>query len=129
MYRKGLSVRAVWSVFSRSFQVSLLIKPPVQFSVSSSNPQAVFWRARCRLAIGDHASLGDDAAYLMRSPETEPLGLELRAEGSLRSGRYSDAVYDALYLKKKFPSNQRAEAILEEARVKALQQFKEGQRK
>jgi hypothetical protein len=98
-------------------------------NIHSENPQAVFWRARCRLAIGDHANLDDDAAFLMRSPDTEPLGLELRAESSLRSGRYNDAVYDALYLKKKFPSNQRAEAILDEARVKALQQFKEGQRK
>lgn len=98
-------------------------------NIHSENPEAVFWRARCRLAIGDHASLGDDAELLMRIPEAEPFGLELRAVASLLSGRYNDAVYDALYLKKKFPSNQRAEAILDGARVKALQQFKERQRK
>ena len=81
-------------------------------------------RAFCRLALGDLEELRDDAELLIKTIETEALGLELKAETSLISGNYHDAVYDALYLKKKYPGNERAEQILGEARVKANEQFR-----
>lgn len=62
-------------------------------------------------------------------PGCDLVVLELKAEVSLLSGRYMDAVYDALYLTKKVPNHQRALVILDEARVKANEQFKERQRK
>ena len=81
-------------------------------------------RAFCRLALGDLEELRDDVELLIKTIETEARGLELKAETSLISGNYHDAVYDALYLKKKYPGNERAEQILDEARVKANEQFR-----
>jgi len=92
--------------------------------MNSGCVEALTWRARCRKELGDHEGLRDDAERLIKTMEAEVLGLELKAEASLLSGRYNDAVYDALYLKKKYPRNERAEQILDEARIKANEQFK-----
>lgn len=85
---------------------------------------ALSWRALCRKSLGDHEGLREDADQLIKIPETELMGLELRAEASLLSGRYNDAIYDALSLGKRKPGHSRAEQILSEARIKALQRFK-----
>lgn len=82
-------------------------------------------RAFCRLALGDIHGVREDAEQLLRTPETELTGLELRAEASLLSGHYNDAIYDALSLGKRRPGYHRAEEILLEARNKAHQQFHE----
>jgi hypothetical protein len=87
--------------------------------------EALSWRAYCRKSLGDHEGLRDDADELIKIPATELVGLELRAEASLLSGSYNDAIYDALSLKKKNPGHPRAEQILSEARNKAHQQFRE----
>jgi hypothetical protein len=85
--------------------------------------EALSWRAYCRKSLGDHEGLREDADELIKIPETELVGLELRAEASLLSGCYNDAIYDALSLKKKNPGHPRAEQILSEARSKAHQKF------
>ncbi len=82
------------------------------------------WRANCLLALGDHEGLREDAEELLGSPATELLGLEFRAEAFLLSGRYHDAIYDALSLRKREPDHARAEKILSEARLKAYEQHK-----
>lgn len=87
--------------------------------------EGLSWRAFCRKSLSDHEGLREDADELMKIPETELVGLELRAEASLLSGRYNDAIYDALSLKKKNPGHPRAEKILSEARSKAQQKFNE----
>ena len=86
-------------------------------------------RAFCRLALGDIHGVREDAEQLLKSPETELTGLELRAEASLLSGRFNDAIYDALSLGKKQPGHRRAEEILLEARSKAHQHFHERRNK
>jgi len=89
------------------------------------NPQcssALSSRAFCRLAIGDFHGVKDDAEQLLKLPETELIGLELRAEASLRIGHYNDAVYDALYLRNRRPGYRRASEILFEARSRAHEQ-------
>jgi hypothetical protein len=82
------------------------------------------WRAFCRKASGDYVGLREDAKELIRYPETELIGLELKAESSLLSGQYNDAIYEALYLTKKMPGHTRAEQILSEARNQHYQQKK-----
>ncbi len=91
--------------------------------------EGLSWRAFCRKSLGDFEGLHEDANALMRVPETELVGLELRAEASLLSGRYNDAIYDALSLGKKNPGHRRADQILSEARSKAQQKFNEQRRK
>lgn len=93
--------------------------------IDSDFGEARTTRARCRLALGDHLGGLEDAEYLLKIPETELAGLELRAESHLHMGRYKDAVYDALSLGKKAPGHQRASEILDEARRRANQQFHE----
>lgn len=87
--------------------------------------EALSWRASCRKALGDHEGMCEDADELSKHQETELLGMELKAEASLLSGRYQDAIYEALYLGKKMPGHQRAGQILDEARERAYQQHKE----
>jgi hypothetical protein len=83
------------------------------------------WRAFCRKESGDYEGLRIDAEELIRYPSTELLGLEMKAEASLLTGQYNDAIYQALYLKKKMPENEKVEKILSEAREKNYQQIKE----
>lgn len=82
-------------------------------------------RAFCRLLMGDFHGVKEDAKKLLQNPQTELIGLELRAEACLLSGHYNDAIYDALSLGKKRPGYRRAEEILDEARSKANQLFEE----
>jgi hypothetical protein len=91
--------------------------------------EGLSWRAFCRKSLGDYEGLREDANALMLVPETELVGLELRAEASLLSGQYNDAIYDALSLGKKRPGHQRADQILGEARSKAQQKYKEQRNK
>jgi tetratricopeptide (TPR) repeat protein len=82
-------------------------------------------RAYCRLYLGDYHGVKEDAEQLLKNPDAELIGLELRAEAYLRSGCYSDAIYDALSLGKKRPGYRRAVEILDEARSKAHQQYED----
>lgn len=81
--------------------------------------EGLTWRAFCRKATQDHEGLREDAEQLIQNSKTELIGLELRAESSLLSGRYNDAIDDAVSLEKKQPGHQRAVQIISEARSKA----------
>lgn len=91
--------------------------------------EALSWRALCRKSLGDHEGLREDADQLIKHPDTELIGLELRAEASLLTGRYNDAIYDALSLGKKSPGHLRAGQILSEARSMAQEKFYENRSK
>jgi hypothetical protein len=80
-------------------------------------------RAYCRLLLGDFLGVKEDAERLLGEPKAELIGLELRAEASLLTGEYSDAIIDALALGEKRPGYHRAAEILSEARTKEHQQL------
>jgi hypothetical protein len=86
--------------------------------------EGITWRAYCRKASGDYEGLRFDAEDLIQFPGTELLGLEMKAEATLLLGQYNDAIYQALYLKKKMPENANVEKILSEARERNYQQEK-----
>jgi len=77
--------------------------------------EALSWRAYCRKSLGDHEELAEDADLLLKFPETELVGLELKAEAAMLAGRYCDAFNDAMDLRAKCPGNVRAEQICSEA--------------
>ena len=79
---------------------------------------ALSWRAYCRKSLGEHEELDEDARALMRIPETELVGLELKAEAALLAERYDDAYNDAMTLKKRCPEHLRADQIVSEANIK-----------
>lgn len=85
---------------------------------------AITLRAKCRKEMDDHEGLRDDAEILIAHDETKILGLEFRAEASILSGEYTNAIYEALYLKKKYPDSARADEILSLARDKNYAQIK-----
>ena len=76
--------------------------------------EALSWRAYCRKSLGDHEGLREDANALMRVPETELIGLELKAEAALLAGLHDDAFHYALALRIKDPIHVRAEQICSE---------------
>ena len=90
--------------------------------INPDSKDARSWRAYCRLADGDHDGLEEDANVLISKPETEVFGLEMRAEAALLSGRYQDAINDALNIRKLDANHARAERILTKARSKASQE-------
>ena len=85
---------------------------------------ALISSSRCRLALRDSAGLLEDANKLILNPETELMGLCFRAEAFLLSGRYDDAICDALSLTKKSPGHWRAGKILDEARSRITEHSK-----
>lgn len=82
--------------------------------------EALSWRAYCRKSLGEHDELLEDADALMRVPETELIGLELKAEAALLAERYDDAFNDAMALKAKSPGHPRANQIISEANMKVF---------
>jgi hypothetical protein len=82
--------------------------------------EALSWRAYCRKSLGDHRGLREDADALMRVPETELIGLELKAEAALLDERYDDAFNEAMDLKAKSPGHLRANQIISEANMKVF---------
>ncbi len=90
--------------------------------INSESKDARSWRAYCRLATGDHEGLKEDAEVLVANSETAIFGFEMRAEAAMLSGRYQDAINDALNIRKLDAHHSRAEQIITEARSKALQQ-------
>lgn len=90
--------------------------------INPDSKDARSWRAYCRLADGDNYGLEEDANVLISKPETAVFGFEMRAEAALLSGRYQDAISDALDIRKLDPNHARAERILTEARSKASQE-------
>lgn len=87
--------------------------------INSECKDARSWRAYCRLATGDHEGLKEDADVLASRSETAIFGFEMRAEAAMLSGRYQDAINDALNIRKLDVDHARAERILTEARSKA----------
>lgn len=79
---------------------------------------ALSWRAYCRKSLGDHEGLHEDANALMLVPETQLIGLELKAEAALLAERYDDAFNEAMTLKAKNPGHLRANQIISEANIK-----------
>jgi hypothetical protein len=90
--------------------------------INPDSKDARSWRAYCRLADGDHDGLEEDANVLISKPETAVFGFEMRAEAALLSGRYQDAISDALNIRRLDANHTRAERILTEARSKASQE-------
>lgn len=86
--------------------------------MNSGSKDARSWRAYCRFASGNHEGLKEDADVLVDIPEVVVFGLQMRAEAAMLSGRYEDAITDALRLRKLNPSHARAGEILTEARSK-----------
>jgi tetratricopeptide (TPR) repeat protein len=84
--------------------------------INPESKEARSWRAYCRLSMGDHEGLKEDAEILVRNPETSIFGIHMRAEAALLSGDYQDAINDALRIVKIDPNHQRATRILTEAR-------------
>jgi tetratricopeptide (TPR) repeat protein len=84
--------------------------------INPESKEARSWRAYCRLSMGDHEGLREDAEILVRNPETSIFGIQMRAEAALLSGDYQDAINDALRIVKVDPNHQRASRILTEAR-------------
>jgi tetratricopeptide (TPR) repeat protein len=84
--------------------------------INPESKEARSWRAYCRLSMGDHEGLKEDAEILVRNPETSIFGIQMRAEAALLSGDYQDAINDALRIVKVDPNHQRASRILTEAR-------------
>ncbi len=82
--------------------------------------EALSWRAYCRKSLGDHEGLLEDADALMRVPETELIGLELKAEAALLAERYDDAFNDAMTLKAKSRGHSRANQIISKANMKVF---------
>jgi hypothetical protein len=82
--------------------------------------EALSWRAYCRMKLREHEELDKDADALLKIPETELLGLEMKAEAALLAGRYGDAFNLANSLKNRNSGNIRAEEILQEAGGKIL---------
>ncbi len=78
--------------------------------------KSLSWRAYCRKMLGDHQELDEDASALLKSPETELVGLEMKAEAALMAGRYADAFSAAMNLKSKRPEHTRAAEICNEAK-------------
>jgi hypothetical protein len=87
--------------------------------INQDSKDARSWRAYCRLASGDHEGLKEDADVLISRPETAIFGFEMRASAAMLSGRYSDAITDALNIKKLDKNHARADLILTKARAKA----------
>lgn len=77
--------------------------------------EALTWRAFCRMKLGDHENLDDDANSLLKIPETELIGLEMKAEAALLAGRYDEAFNIARSLQIRNSANIRAEEIMQEA--------------
>lgn len=100
-----------------------LIDASLALEWDSTNIEAIVWRAQCRKATGDIEGLRYDAEELIRYSSTELIGLEMKAEAFLLSGQYNDAIYQALYLKKKNPDNLRIDKILDKAREKHYQKM------
>ncbi len=90
--------------------------------INRDSKDARSWRAYCRLATGDHDGLEEDANVLISKPETAVFGFEMRAEAAMLSGRYQDAINDALNIRKLHANHSRAEQIITEARSKVFQQ-------
>lgn len=81
---------------------------------------ALSWRAFCREKLGEHKELDDDADALLEIPETELLGLEMKAEAALLAGRFDDALKAAMKLKFRHAGHIRAEQICDDANKKLL---------
>jgi hypothetical protein len=90
--------------------------------INPESKEARSWRAYCRLSMGDHEGLKEDAEILASKPETSFFGIEMRAEAAMLSGRYSAAIRDAIFLQKLDKDNKRAKHILTKART---QQYRE----
>lgn len=88
---------------------------------------ALILRAHCRKEMKDVDGLLDDAAILMSHSETEVMGLEFKVDASILAGNFSNAIYEALYLKKKYPQSQRADEILNLARDENYKQIRSKQ--
>lgn len=84
--------------------------------INPESKEARSWRAYCRLSMGDHEGLKEDAEILAKKPETTIFGIEMRAEAALLSGDYQEAINNALRIVKVDPNHQRASRILTEAR-------------
>ncbi len=84
--------------------------------IEPSSKDARSWRACCRLASGDHEGLKEDADILIGKAETAIFGFEMRAEAAMLSGRYHDAIRDALSIRELDATHARAELILTKAR-------------
>jgi hypothetical protein len=82
----------------------------------SENPEALTWRARCRIAVGDSDGGFEDAEHLIRLAGYESSGYEIRAEASLLSGDYASAMSDAYFSTLFDSANQRAAEIGVQAR-------------
>jgi hypothetical protein len=87
--------------------------------INQDSKDARSWRAYCRLATGDHEGLKEDADVLASRSETAIFGFEMRAEAAMLSGRYQDAINDAINIRKLDINHASAERILTEARSKA----------
>ena len=81
---------------------------------------ALSWRAFCREKLGEYKELDEDADALLKIPETELLGLEMKAEAALLAGRFDDALRAATKLKFRHAGHIRAEQICDEANKKIL---------
>jgi tetratricopeptide (TPR) repeat protein len=90
--------------------------------INPESKEARSWRAYCRLSMGDHEGLKEDAEILASKPETSFFGIEMRAEAAMLSGRYSAAIRDAISLQKLDKNNKRAKHILTKAR---MQQYRD----
>ena len=84
--------------------------------INPRSKDARSWRAYCRLSMGDHEGLKDDAEILASDPVTSLFGIEMRAEAALLSGNYQNAIDDALRLIKVDANHKDAARILTAAR-------------
>ena len=82
----------------------------------SSSLSSLCWRAYCKMALRDLPSLQEDIDSIIQQPEAALIGLELRAEASLLSSRYDEAIADATAILTKEPGHVRADEIIKEAR-------------
>ena len=79
---------------------------------------ALKWRAYCRNSLGDYEHLYKDANKLIKFPETELIGLELSIVAALRLTEqdevdlYTDAINNAIALKKMRPDYKRADELI-----------------
>jgi hypothetical protein len=80
--------------------------------------EALTWRAYCRKSLGDHEALREDAERLVGIPETEIIGLELKAEYHLLIEDYCEAYNLAMTLSTKGKDSKRAHEIISIANIK-----------
>lgn len=92
-----------------------IIDASIALDKDSKCVRALLWRAYCRVSTDDHYGVREDAERLLEFPETELIGLHLKAENSLATGKYKEAIIEASLLAEKQPEHSRARNIIDEA--------------